>query len=105
MSRFTDQATKRIAFEQALGCPYCGGRFSPSLGRVWHKGHPRDCSRKASLDRQRQDAEAAALRADGGMTSQECGCRGAEHLSTTCTRWFELFPDAEPIDRTGGFDG
>ena len=75
-------------------CPYCGGRWSYSMGRIFHRGHPRDCWRKEQRDRDRQDAEATALRGDGGM--QDCGCPpGGLHEVSTCLRLFEYVPEAE----------
>ena len=69
-------------------CPACGGPWRENLGRYWHKGHPADCARKlAQRNRERQDAEAKALRGSGGIVVQPCGCRGAEHDPLTCERW------------------
>jgi hypothetical protein len=74
-------------------CPICGGPWKPRLRRHWHRGHPAWC--QAELRRRRQDEEAQALRGDGGIVVNECGCSGTEHSIATCTRLFAHHPDAE----------
>ena len=76
-------------------CVYCGGRWSYSLGRIYHRGHPRDCWRKEQQDRRRQDTEATALRGDGPIRL-DCGCYiGRQHESSTCERFYFYYPEAE----------
>ena len=98
-------------------CSECGGRWTKTKPyRLWHK---EKCSRLVFRrqrvtpaereQREQQDAEAAVLRsAYAGVPVKDCGCRGDAHSSTTCTRFYEFYPDAEigrEHDYGSAFDG
>lgn len=74
------------------------------------QGRCRSCGQRRgrahySFCRAQQDREAEALRSRG-MVVNDCGCSGLEHKSTTCTRFYEFYPDAEIGEEyAGGFDG
>ena len=88
MSRSLD----RITDSTHPPCPYCGGAWSESMKRTWHKGHPQDCRRKAHYAR-RDEEEARALR---GGPMLVCGCAvGKGHDISTCSRYYLYHPEAE----------